>query len=82
MPTPPASQHAPTPPAFTTSLALATALATAEADAAAERRLRADLTDRLRRVCADLPPADFAVLVEDICTLKLRWQQQERRGTG
>ena len=36
-------------------------------------RLRADVTARLARACADLSPAAFDELVADICAMQLRW---------
>jgi hypothetical protein len=60
------------------SLPPTASLAAAHTQGAAslETALRADVAERLRRVCADMPPTDFAALVEDICAMKLRWQQE------
>ena len=47
------------------------------APAARLAHLTADVAARLRPVCAAMPPADFAALVEDIARLKLRWADAE-----
>jgi hypothetical protein len=36
------------------------------------RRMRGDVTRRLRPVCEHLPADAFAVLVDDVCRVKLR----------
>lgn len=38
-------------------------------------QMRADVTRRLQRVCADMSPQQFATLVNDICARKLRWAE-------
>jgi hypothetical protein len=39
----------------------------------ADVALRADVTTRIRRVCADMSPDAFDLLVRDICAMKRRW---------
>jgi hypothetical protein len=38
--------------------------------------LHADVTARLRGVCAEMAPEAFARLVHDICVMKLRWDAE------
>lgn len=46
----------------------------ASVEAARRAALREDLAARLRTVCADMPEAEFARLVEDMCQRKLQWE--------
>ena len=41
-------------------------------------QLRRDITSRLRRVCANLPPDEFDALVLQIATVTLRYEQRPR----
>jgi hypothetical protein len=41
--------------------------------------LREDVGRRIARVCATMPPEEFASLVEQIARFELRWELRERR---
>jgi hypothetical protein len=43
----------------------------------ASRAMHAEIADRLRIVCAHLPPDDFDALVAKIADFKYRWSQAE-----
>lgn len=47
-----------------------------EVEALELKRLAADISARLRRVCAHLPEDEFSALVLDIARIRLRYEQR------
>ena len=43
-------------------------------------RMQLDVAARLQNVCAGMPPEQFALLVQDICTRKIRWAKDDSPG--
>jgi hypothetical protein len=58
--------------------ARSTAAYTPTDDDARYQELRAEVAARLRIICADMPPALFDELVQDICRIKYRWESEEQ----